>query len=107
MTVMTKTVVFPKARCPQRLTRVAKANLQRLRRKRLSAYEFSQIIVEKLLLAFAHMQKNEGKTDIAEFIVNRGAKVVNDTIQTAWETEGAKAAEERMAKSRMEILHKA
>ena len=83
------------------------------RRKRLSAYEFSQIIVEKGLknrtdvLAFAHMQKNEGKTDVAEFIVNRGAKVVNDAIQTAWEMEGAKAAQERMAKSRMEILHEA
>ena len=83
------------------------------RRKRLSTFEFSQIIVEKGLenrtdvLAFAQMQKNEGKTDIAEFILNRGAKVVNDAIQTAWEMDGAKAAQVRMAKSRMEILHEA
>ena len=69
------------------------------RRKRLSTFEFSQIIVEKGLenrtdvLAFAQMQKNEGKTDIAEFILNRGAKVVNDAIQTAWEMDGAKAAQ--------------
>ncbi len=79
----------------------------------MSAYEFSQLIVEKGLknrtdvLAFAHMQKNERKTDIAEFIVKRGAKVVNDAIQTAWGMEGAKASRERMAKSRMEILHEA
>ena len=44
------------------------------KRKRLSAYEFSETIVSKGLkirtdvLAFANMQKNEGKTDLAEFI---------------------------------------
>ena len=59
------------------------------------------------VLAFAHMQKNEGKTDIAKFIVNRGAKVVNDAIQTAWEMEGAKASQEHMARSHMEILREA
>ena len=56
------------------------------KRKRLSAFEFSQIIVEKGLknrtdaLAFAFMQKNEGKTDLAEFIINRGVKTVNEAI---------------------------
>ena len=60
-------------------------------RKRLSAFEFSEIIVSKRLksrtgvLALAHMQKNEGKTDMAEFIVNRGSKVVNEVLRTAWE----------------------
>lgn len=83
------------------------------KRKRLSAFDFSQIIVNKGLrnrtdvLAFAHMQKNEGKTDMAEFIVNRGSKVVNEVIATAWEMEEAKTAQERMAKSRMEILREA
>ena len=58
--------------------------------KRLSTFEFSQVIVQKGLenrtdvLAFAQMQKKEGKTDIAEFILNRGVKVVNDAIHTAW-----------------------
>ena len=53
------------------------------KRKRLSAFEFSQIVVNNKLmtrtavLAFAHMQKNEGKNDMAEFIINRGSKVVN------------------------------
>ena len=83
------------------------------KRKRLSAFEFSEIIVSKGLksrtdvLALAHMQKNEGKTDMAEFIVNRGSKVVNEVLRTAWEMEEAKAAQERTAKSRLEILQEA
>ena len=51
------------------------------RRKSLRAFEFSEIIVKKELktrtdvLAFAHTQKNEGKTDIGEFIINRGQRL--------------------------------
>ena len=50
------------------------------KRKRLSAFEYSEIVVSKGLksrtdaLALAHMEKNEGKTDMAEFIVNRSSK---------------------------------
>ena len=83
------------------------------KRKRLSAFEFSQIIVEKGLknrtdaLAFAFMQKNEGKTDLAEFIINRGVKTVNEAIATAWEMEGATSKQLRMAKSRLQILEEA
>ena len=44
------------------------------------------------MLALAHMQKNEGKTDMAEFIANRGSKVVNKVLRTAWEMEEAKSA---------------
>ena len=91
------------------------------KRKRLSEFEFSEIIVSKGLksrtnvLALAHMQKNEGKSDMAEFIVNRGSKVVNEVLRTAWEMEeakaaqerAAKAAQERAAKSRLEILQEA
>ena len=65
------------------------------KRKRLSAFEFSEIIVGKGLkscmdvLALAHMQKNEGKTDMAEFIVNGGSKVVHEVLRTVWEMEEA------------------
>ena len=44
----------------------------------MSPFELSQIIVENgittraELLAFADEQSGEGKTDIAEFVVNRG-----------------------------------
>ena len=85
------------------------------KRKRLSAFEFSEIIVSKGLksstdidaLALAHMQKNEGKIDMAEFIVSRGSKVVNEVLRTAWEMKEAKAAQERAARSRFEILQEA
>lgn len=58
-------------------------------RKRLGAFEVSEIVVSKniktrtQLLALANKQKKEGKTDLAEFIVNRGTKWVNDTIQVS------------------------
>ena len=57
------------------------------RKKKLSAYDVSQIILAEgirtrvELLAFANTQKAEGKTDLAEFIVNRGAKCVAETIE--------------------------
>ena len=37
------------------------------------------------LLAYANKQKAEGKFDIAEFIVNRGPRVVAEVLSTAWE----------------------
>ena len=83
------------------------------KRKRLSAFEFSQIVVNNALktrtavLAFAHKQKNEGKNDMAEFIINRGSKVVNEAIANAWEMEDASRKQERMAKSRMEVIEEA
>ena len=66
------------------------------KRKRMSAFELSQIIVENEIttltevLAFADEQSGEGKTDIAEFVVNRGSRVVAEVLQTAWEINSAK-----------------
>ena len=65
------------------------------RKKRLSSFELSEIIVEKgiqtrtELLAFANNQKVNGKFDIAEFIVNRGPRVVAEVLNTAWELRNA------------------
>ena len=59
--------------------------------KRLSASDVSEIVVEKKvktsteLLALANNQKLEGKTDLAEFVVNCGIKVVDETINSAWD----------------------
>lgn len=85
------------------------------KRKRLTAFEMSEIIVEKgirsredlELLIFAKEQKDEGKKDIAEFIVNRGSKVVAEILDTAWEMECAKEKRLRREKSRMQLLHEA
>ena len=56
------------------------------KRQRLSAYEVSKIIVKKNikdrteLMAFANSQRQEGKTDLAEFVLIRGTKRVNEVI---------------------------
>ena len=94
---------------------ISETNAKGAKRKkeRISYYEMSEIIVAKNiktrteLLAPAREQKLEGKTDIAEFIVNRGSKVVAEVLETAWEMEGAKETLERQNKSRIELLEEA
>ena len=81
------------------------------RRKRLSSYEVSQIILSNNLkdrtelMAHANMQKNEGKTDLAEFVINRGNKVINELIKNAWEMDEAQKTLRRREKSRIDLLH--
>ena len=83
------------------------------RKKRMTSYELSEIALAKNiksrteLLALARQQKLEGKTDIAEFIVNRGAKVVSEVLDTAWEMEHSTDDLERARKSRVQLLHEA
>lgn len=83
------------------------------RKKRLSAFELSEIIIQKgiktrtELLAFANAQKIEGKQDIAEFIVNRGPRVVCEVLNTAWEMTTAQEKLNRSKKSRLELLQDA
>lgn len=67
----------------------------------MTPFELSEIIVEKgirtrtELLAFANKQKLEGKCDIAEFIVNRGPRVVAEVLNTAWGMTNAQDKLER------------
>lgn len=83
------------------------------RKRRLSAFEVSEIIIEKgiesvtELQALAKKQKSEGKTDLAEFIVNRAPRVVSYVVQTAWDIENADATLQRSRKSRMLLLEEA
>ena len=66
---------------------------KRGRQPRLSIYEVSQVAVEKgiksrlELLSLANQQKKEGKTDLAEFIANRGCKAVEEALRVGWEME--------------------
>ena len=39
------------------------------------------------LPAFAKEQRLEGKTDVAEFVLNRGTKFVAEVLHTAWDME--------------------
>ena len=83
---------------------------KRGRKARLSPYEVSQIAVEKgikstlELLALANQQKRDGKTDLAEFIANRGCKAVEEALQIGWEMEEASGKLTRTKMTRMEIL---
>ena len=78
-----------------------------------NSYKLTQIIVENGittrtdLLEFAEGQSGEGKTDIADFVVNRGSLVVAEVLQTAWEIKPAKENLERSRKSRLDIVHAA
>jgi len=57
------------------------------KRKRLTAYDVSEIVVKHQiktrteLLVLAEKQKQDGKTDLAAFVVNRGEKCVAEAIK--------------------------
>ena len=70
-------------------TSTSKCTTKKGKKKRLSAFDVSEIVVQHniktrtQLLALANQQKQEGKTDLAEFIVNRGAKCVDEAIRVS------------------------
>ena len=76
-------------------------------------FEVSEIAVSKgintytELLAHAQRQKREGKTDLIEFIVNRGRKMVEEAIRTGWDMQKSEETLRRERMSHMEILHEA
>ena len=88
-----------------------KKNSRTNRKKRISSYELGEIVVAKKiksyteLLAFAREQKLEGKTDVAEFVLNRGSKVVAEVLQTAWDMENSQETLQRQKKSRLQLLY--
>lgn len=80
------------------------------RKRLLTVYEVSQIAVAKKiktrlgLLAYAQEQKGLGKTDLAQFIANRGSKAVEEAIKVGWELEQAPSALIRSKQTRLERL---
>ena len=79
-------------------------------KKRLSAFEVSEIIVKRNiktlteLQALAFEQKEEGKTYLAEFLLTRTPRAVADILNSAWEIEGAQEKLNHAMNSRMDIL---
>lgn len=82
-------------------------------KQRYSTYDVVHVIQEAKiktrleLIGLAVEQKKEGKTKLAEFIANRGSKVVEEALQLAKEFDEAPAKLLRKAKSRIEILRQA
>ena len=81
--------------------------------KRYSTYDVVEIIRQNNittrteLINLAMTQKQNGKTNLAEFIANRGAKVVNEALQLAKEFNEAPEKLSRQRKSRLDILMEA
>lgn len=79
---------------------------------RLSMYDITRVIrIRKNntrsrleFVALAMSQKKEGKTDLIEFIANRGEKIVHGTLSVAWEFVNAEKALQRLKMTRIEIL---
>ena len=70
------------------------------KRKRLSAFDVVRIVQSKKiktrleLMALASKWQEEGRTDLAEFVSNRGPKTVNEAIETAKELDEAQERNE-------------
>ena len=62
------------------------SNKKGKRKRSLSIFDVSQIAVDRRiktrleLVALASQQKREGKTDLAQFIANRGSKAVEEAL---------------------------
>ena len=55
-------------------------------------------------MALASKCQEEGRTDLAEFVSNRGPKTVNEAIETAKELNEAQERLKRANKSRVQLL---
>ena len=83
----------------------------KLKRKRLSTFDVVEIIQSRKisnrleLMALAASWKGQGKNDLAEFVSNRGSKVVNDALETAKELSCAQERLIRSKKSRIELMN--
>ena len=81
----------------------------RKRKKVMTSLQVSEIIEAKSiktrteLLALARQQKTEGKSDLAEFIMNHQLKVINHIITTTWDMLNAEANLARSKKMHMKL----
>ena len=79
----------------------------------MSIYDVTQVIQTRRitsrleLVALAVQQNRAGKTNLAEFIANRGKRCVDDALQLAKEFAEAEAKLARSKKTRVELLNEA
>ena len=85
--------------------RKAKKNKRNDKTRLLSIFDVSKLVVASLSLASRKMR--EGKEDLAQFIANRGSKVIDEAIQVGWELEEAEEKLKRKQMTMMEIQQKA
>ena len=79
----------------------------------MSNLEFSDSIMKNeikddlQLFSIAKVQKEEGKTDLAEFILNRNSKSLREIIESTWKMESAGRDLIRKNKLRMDVIREA
>ena len=87
--------------------------LVKKKRERYSTFDVVEIIREHRiksrleLISLAVKQKEVGKTVLAEFIANRGFKVVEESLALALEFQEAPAKLARLQKTRVDVLREA
>ena len=57
------------------------------------------------LAAFAKHQKLVGKTDVAEFVLNRGSRFVAEVLHTAWDMENFQESLVKKNNFRLQLLY--
>lgn len=83
------------------------------KRARLTSFDVAEAIIyhniksRTELLAYAKKQKEYGKTNIAEFVLNKGQKKVDEILSTAWEMERSQEKLDRARLTRINILEDA
>ena len=109
---LTNTPAPNTSRATEMHTRLANGRRKRKKSSQsLSVYDVSQIAVKNgiktrlELLVLAQKQKSEGKLDLAQFIANRGSRVVDEAIFVGWELENAESTLQRSKMTRIEILY--
>lgn len=91
----------------------AKKGCRKRGRRRYSVYDVVEIVRKNKLFSrlelmnFAIKQQREGKTEMMEFIANRGAKAVQQAIDLGEEIEEVPAILERSNKTRLQLLQEA
>ena len=83
------------------------------KKKRLTPLDVSKIILNKNirteneLLALAQEQREQGKTDLVAFILNRSPKTLADILTTTWQMKGAGEKISRSKKTHIDLLQEA
>lgn len=81
------------------------------KQRRLSNLDVSEFMIENKiatdteLFATANEQKEEGKKDLANFILSRSKKSLSDLIENTWKMNNASSSLQRKNVSRMERIH--
>ena len=105
----TENAIAGKKRQARRRTNHSSAK-RKGRKRGLSVYDVAQLIQAKKitsplqLMGLASSQNREGITDLAEFICNRGSKVIDECLSIADELATAEEKFARTKKSRIQIL---